>query len=224
MIKKAVWGAALLLALATSSVAQTSTLRKIKGAWYVCYAIDTEPYCSKLTKKEPAPPTPQPPDTTTDTPSAYRAITDRTPRPKPALPMLGPAGFAFTDPTFGSRLLRVTDAQTRPGLVNRSFRVPSNAHATVWNANSTMFYVTSTDGAAIPFAFDAATMKATRVQPDTSENGGLTIPSQVEPQFSRVDPDVIYINAGPANHTIYAFKVSTHAKTPSSISRSLGTT
>jgi hypothetical protein len=117
----------------------------------------------------------------------------------------------------------VTDGQTRPGLVNRSFRVPSNAHATVWNANSTMFYVTSTDGAAIPFAFDAATMKATRVQPDTSENGGLTIPSQVEPQFSRTDPDVIYINGGPANHTIFAFKVSTHAKTAVLDLETLGT-
>ena len=70
-------------------------------------------------------------------PTAYSAPTDRLTRPKPPLPQLGAAGFTFRDPAFGSRLLRVTDARTRPGVLNRSFRVPSNAHLAAWSADST---------------------------------------------------------------------------------------
>src|SRR5688572_29942455 len=45
-------------------------------------------------------------------PTSYRAVTNRVVYPEPTLPMLGPAGFRFTDPTFVSRMLRVTDAGT----------------------------------------------------------------------------------------------------------------
>src|SRR5712692_11896426 len=47
-------------------------------------------------------------------PLTYQAVTDRNPRPKPALPVLGAAGSIITDPTFGSRILRITDANTEP--------------------------------------------------------------------------------------------------------------
>lgn len=202
-----------LLLLGGSLSAQAPYRDKVGTNYRICVTGDDgQKYCgAKLSKQKPPP---VPPPVVNGVPNAYLAITDRTPRPKPAVPVLGPAGFTFPDPTFGSKILRVTDANTRPGLINRSFRVASSAHSTVWNATNTMFYVTSTDGAAIPFTFDAAAMKATRVQPDTTENGGLTIPSQVEPQFSRVDPDIIYVNSGPANHTINAFKISTHLLTP----------
>src|SRR5205814_3583169 len=42
-------------------------------------------------------------------PSSYDAITDRETRVKPALPTLSGAGYAFSDPTFGSRMVRITD-------------------------------------------------------------------------------------------------------------------
>ena len=91
-------------------------------------------------------------------PTIYNAITDRNTYPKPPLPQLGAAGFTFNDPTFGSKILRVTDGNTRPGVTNRSYRVASNAHLEGWNASSTMFYVMSNDGTSIPYTFDAATM------------------------------------------------------------------
>ena len=61
-------------------------------------------------------------------PGFYAAVTNHHVYPKPALPALGPAGFHFSDPTFGSPMLRVTDKQTRPGLPGRSFTAPSAAH------------------------------------------------------------------------------------------------
>ena len=152
-----------------------------------------------------AAPLPQPPAA-----YGYNAISDRNPYTKPPLPALGAAGFAFSDPTFGSAMLRVTDAFTRPGLVNRSFRVPSNAHLSAWNATSTMFYVISTDGAAIPYTFDAAAMTASRIQPVSQGNGGLQLAFYGEPQFSLVNPSVIYGTArGGNNRTIAQYDFQT---------------
>lgn len=126
-------------------------------------------------------------------PATYQATADREPRAKPALPAIGLAGSAFTDPTFGSRLLRVTDGNTRPGAPGRSYTTPSAAHQTAWNASSTYFYVRSVDGYFIPYAFNAATMSASRLQATSSGDGGLVIASQTEPQFSFASPNVLYV-------------------------------
>ena len=45
-------------------------------------------------------------------PLTYDAVTDRGARAKPPLIDLGPAGFSFNDPVFGSRIWRVTDRLT----------------------------------------------------------------------------------------------------------------
>ncbi len=122
----------------------------------------------------------------------YDAIADRMVRPKPPLPPLGPAGSTVTDPAFYSTIIRVTDASTRPGLLKRSYRSPSNSHQSAWSARGSYFYVVSTDRAIIPFAFDAATGVARRIQPSTTGDGGLVIRTAVEPQFSYVDDNIIY--------------------------------
>ena len=129
-------------------------------------------------------------------PTSYFAITNRNVyQEPPAPPSLGPAGHRFVDPTFGSRLLRVTDANTRPGPPapeprTRSYSTPSAAHQLAWNSTSTRFYIRSLDGWFIPYNFDPLTMTASRINP--TGNGGLLISSQVvEPQFSFVSPDII---------------------------------
>src|SRR5262245_54601074 len=76
----------------------------------------------------------------------YTAVTDRVTYPKPALPVLGAAGSAVTDPVFQSTIIRVTDASTRPGFRNYSFRTPSSAHQNAWSAAGSYFYVVSDDG------------------------------------------------------------------------------
>src|SRR5215813_3467244 len=134
-------------------------------------------------------------------PAAYQATTDRQVRSKPPLPSLGPANSGFTDPTFGSRMLRVTDANTRPGAPGRSYTTPSAAHQTAWNVDSTYFYVRSVDGYFIPYAFNASTLSASRVQASGTGDGGLIVASQAEPQFSFVSPKVLYVTRqDPANN------------------------
>jgi hypothetical protein len=150
-----------------------------------------------------------PPPPVTGVPSQYSAITDRLVRAKPALPSLGGAGFQFNDSAFGSRMLRVTDGTTRPGLTNRSYRVPSNAHLAAWNATSDKFIVESTDGTIIPYTFDAQTMTASRIQPSGTGNGGFTLTFYVEPQFSLVNPDLIYGAGGSNSRTILSYDFST---------------
>jgi hypothetical protein len=126
-------------------------------------------------------------------PAAYQVAADRETRTKPALPLVGPAGSMFTDPSFGTRLLRVTDGNTRPGAPGRSYTTPSAAHQTAWNANSTYFYVRSVDGYFVPYAFNAATMTISRPQATSDGNGGLLVASQAEPQFSFVSPNILYV-------------------------------
>jgi hypothetical protein len=123
----------------------------------------------------------------------YEAVTDRVTYPKPALPALGPAGSAFGDPIFQSRIVRITDAATRPGVLNRSYRTPSSPHQNSWSARSSYFYVMGSGGAGpIPFAFDASTGTARRIQPSGSGDGGLVLDFYIEPQFSYVDDGIIY--------------------------------
>jgi len=160
------------------------------------------------------PPTP-PPTSTGSSPGAYIAVTDRTAYPKPALPHLGPAGFTFNDPTFGSKILRVTDEFTRPGSPYRSYRASSNGQLAAWNASSTAFYVVSNDGTIIPFAFDAQTMTAARIQATTTGSGGATLGFYQEPQFSLVNPNIIYgAVTGTNNRTVGQYDFQTQKYSP----------
>src|SRR5690349_21298904 len=81
----------------------------------------------------------------TSVPTSYSAITDQTIRPKPTTPA-PTVGSVATDVTFGSRILRVTDGNTRPDIPNRSYRSAGGTHQNVWNTTSKYFYVISTDG------------------------------------------------------------------------------
>lgn len=92
-------------------------------------------------------------------PLMYAAIADRAVRPKPALPVLGPAGFKFTDPTYSTPMLRVTDDKTMGAAV--SLRTIGGGR--YWNADSTKFILTTTGGAVVPFSFNAATMTTTKL-------------------------------------------------------------
>jgi hypothetical protein len=149
-------------------------------------------------------------------PASYQATTDRQARSKPALPAVGLAGATFADPTFGSRMLRVTDGNTRPGTPGRSYTTPSAAHQTAWNTTSTYFYVRSVDGYFIPYAFNAATLSISRLQATSSGDGGLVVASQTEPQFSFASPNILYVTRqDPGNDwpIIATFDFSTGAYT-----------
>jgi hypothetical protein len=124
----------------------------------------------------------------------YTALSDHTIKPKPAPLVLGPAGFAFTDPTFGSKLWRVTDASTSSGS---SLRVQSSAHGASWNSDGSKFFVMNEGGGAIFFAFDPIAGPKQLL---------AAIPSQIEPSFSYVDPTRIF---GAEGHVIKNYSVVT---------------
>lgn len=77
----------------------------------------------------------------------YKAITDRLIRVKPTLPTLGPAGFKFTDPTFGQQILRMTDGSI-------SYRTPDTIHG--WSADSKRLILVNTTGNVLAYKYDSA--------------------------------------------------------------------
>ena len=125
-------------------------------------------------------------------PSMYDAVGDRTTRAKGTLPSLGAAGYTFSDPSFGTRMMRVTDGRARPGALDRSYRTPSSTHANAWSADARYFYTVSTDGTILPFSFDRAAMRAQRLQASSAGDGGLTLRFFNEPTFSYLIPGVAY--------------------------------
>jgi len=117
-------------------------------------------------------------------PLVYNAVSDTRHYAKPELPKLGPAGFAFQDPTFHCPLLRVSDEKTIEG---RSIVTPATAFSNPWNADSTLFCVLADGVRNIPFRFDPKTMTASRIE-------GLPMLPEMfnEITFSRHDPTICF--------------------------------
>lgn len=124
-------------------------------------------------------------------PLTYQAVTDRNPRPKPALPVWGAAGSIITDPTFGSRILRVTDANTEPDHPNRSYSSSSSSEQNVFNRNGKIFYALGEGAESIFYSFDPLTMNYHRMGSPSDPYGGLTLLIG-EGTFSYNDPNLIY--------------------------------
>jgi hypothetical protein len=124
----------------------------------------------------------------------YLSRSDRDPAPPPVPPpSVGPAGYAFRDPTFGSRMWRASDERTAGGS---ALRVPSNSHLAAWNADGSIFLTMNEGGGAVFFSFDGE-----HVAHLTAE-----IASQIEPAFSYVDPFAIY---GTSVHNVKRWNLDT---------------
>lgn len=119
-------------------------------------------------------------------PEEYSARTDRRTEPYPETPPpIGPAGSLINDPTFGSRILRVTDARSDPKGNGSSLFTPSSAEQNSWNKTSTMFYVNTAGGSFLLYDFDPIALKARMIGvPNLSWTG--------EPQFSFSQPNILY--------------------------------
>ena len=123
-------------------------------------------------------------------PSTYSAYTGTDTKTIPPAPALGPANSVFTDPTFGSRILRVTDANTKAG---QSFISTDAGFHRTWNANSTAIKLSGPRGDAYWQEFDPNSF--------TVGNGSST-PAVHQVSFgstwewSVIDPDIIYFLHG----------------------------
>jgi hypothetical protein len=119
-------------------------------------------------------------------PPNYCARTDERVEPYPKTPpAIGAAGSTISDPIFGSRIVRATDAKTDAKRRSESYTTPSSAEQNSWNTDSKNFYVRSIDGGLELFDFNPSTMA---VHP----MGSLNVPWIGEPQFSYSQPNILY--------------------------------
>ena len=142
----------------------------------------------------------------TTPPLTYNAITDRVPRPHPPLAQLGAAGSAFVDPTFGTRMMRVTDANIIPAFPSMSYVTMANGQNTEWNADSTKFLVSLLNGYSAIFQFDPLAFSATLMM-DPNNPGEVFFPRGFQ-MFSFSDPNVYYAMTD-TRHVSVAHNLST---------------
>jgi hypothetical protein len=118
---------------------------------------------------------------------------------------IGPAGSIIGDPTFGSRIVRVTDAKTDSRRTSESYTTPSSPEQNSWNTDDTKFYVRGIDGGLELFDFNPATM-AVRAR------GSLNVSWIGEPQFSYAQPDILY-GVARGRSTFQQFDIATSRTT-----------
>jgi hypothetical protein len=123
-------------------------------------------------------------------PTTYSAYTGTDAKQIPQAPALGPANSIIQDPTFGSRILRVTDALTNSG----DSLIPEYAgYFRTWNANSTALKLHGPHGTSYWLEFESSSF---------SIGDGSTRPTlhplsfDVKWEWSAVDPDIIYFING----------------------------
>ena len=123
-------------------------------------------------------------------PTTYSAYTGTDAKPIPSAPVFGATNSVINDPTFGSRILRVTDSNTASG---NSF-IPEYAGTyRTWNANSTALKLLNGQGYSYWLEFNPSTF---------SVGDGSARPT-LHPlgfpwtwEWSAVDPDTIYFING----------------------------
>src|SRR5712664_1423557 len=143
--------------------------------------------------------------------------TDRAVYPEPPLPTLPSAGGTFTDPVFGTQIMRVTDATEcpAPGCGTWYSRWPT------FNSDSTRILIRKgTSGDVIIKAFDpiAFTLGAT-IRTIATITNGYSLAWQGA-TWSRTDPDLIFVHAGNyetgatvTGMKLYTYRPSTNALT-----------
>src|SRR5215510_5639371 len=117
-------------------------------------------------------------------PSSYSAYTGTDPKPVPTAPALGPANTVITDPTFGSRILRATDQNTKSG---QSFISIDSGFMRSWSADSTAIKLTGPHGDGYWLEFNPTTF---RVANGSSTPVPHTLSFGARWEWSVVDPDI----------------------------------
>jgi hypothetical protein len=114
---------------------------------------------------------------------------------------LSGANTIVTDPDFGNRIVRITDANTNPapGYNNRTYETTASGSAddNLWNTDSTLFIVQDTGSGGFPFTFDPSTLQAGRMYVSSfPSTNGLKLPNGGI--WSRVNPNLLYTYFGTA--------------------------
>jgi len=132
----------------------------------------------------------------------------------PSVGNLSGANTIVTDPDFGNRIVRITDANTNPAATNKNitFVTTSSGSAddNLWNIDSTLFTMQDTWADTYVYSFNPSTLQASRLYvsnfPATS---GLMLSSSGN--WSRVNANVLYTDGGTA---IYKYDFTDRANPP----------
>jgi hypothetical protein len=147
------------------------------------------------------------------------------PSPLPNVGKLVGANTVVTDPDFGNRIVRITDANTdtEAGFQNRSYETTSGGSAdeNLWNLDSTLLIVQDTGAGGYPYTFNPATMQAARMYVSSfpTTNGMKVSQGGI---WSHVNANLLYSYSGtaiseynfsdrvnpPAPQTVYDFTSS----------------
>ena len=129
-------------------------------------------------------------------------------------PMAVPAKYVvFTDPDFGSSMVRATDSTTNFKLPGTFLRTAGSGEGNEWSMDTGKFYVIGAGGQDLAFAFDPKTMAISSL-PNAGAGEGLLVPLRAGGSFSFVDPDLIYGTEDPDTLTITSYRFSTGISTP----------
>ncbi|MDZ4660659.1 MAG: fibronectin type III domain-containing protein [Pseudomonadota bacterium] len=153
------------------------------------------PFSSTINAKTLATVTPPPPGVVLKT--------DYGVYPEPNLPIMGPAGSKVTDPTFGTQILRLTDAGSGTTSCTVTYStIPA------FNKNNTRAYVRCSPYSVAHFyAFDSVNFSAGARTNLVSPPSGMY---QYWMLWSGINPDIIYGNNG---YGIYSFNLATQSNT-----------
>jgi hypothetical protein len=123
-------------------------------------------------------------------PTTYSAYSGTDAKVIPSAPALGATNSTIIDPTFGSRILRVTDANTGSG---NSLISEYAGFTRTWNANSTAVKLMNGQGYAYWLEFNSSTFRVGDGSARPTLHP-LSFPWNWE--WSAVDPDIIYFLNG----------------------------
>lgn len=129
---------------------------------------------------------------------------------------LSGANKVVTDPDFGNRIVRITDANTdtSPTFQNRTFvsSTSGSSDENLWNIDSSLFIVQDEEANTYPFTFDATTMQASRMYASSfPATNGLRLSDGAT--WSRVNSNILYTYDGTAIST-YDFTNRTTPPSP----------
>jgi hypothetical protein len=127
----------------------------------------------------------------------------------------------FTDPDFGSSMIRATDSTTNFRLPGTLLRSEASGEANEWSADTKKFYVLGKGGQVLVFAFDPRTMHISS-PPNAASGQALLIPLRPGPTFAFTDPDLIYGTLGQSPLTITSYRFSTNSTAPVIDTRTCG--
>ncbi|HWW15999.1 MAG TPA: hypothetical protein VN310_15165 [Candidatus Dormibacteraeota bacterium] len=137
-------------------------------------------------------------------------------------PMLPPPrNVVFTDPDFGSSMVRATDATTNFKLPGTFLGTEGSGKANEWSADTSKFYVLGKGGQTLVFAFDPAAMAISSL-PNATPGQGFLLHLRPGASFGFVDPDLIYGTSDPDTLTIKNYRFSTGTYTPVIDTRACG--